>query len=183
MGHGLTGSIVYTSTPPPPQKRTKKRTRKTKRRALLPGFQTQRDEALMKQGTMKVALRAYPLFVGKPKFCVTPPKLRLHLPLPFLLPIPVTVKLATILNPPETLRCRPSPSHFLTRCRGTMATDALTVHVKDKIDLTDKETLIFNRLKEVLRHFNLNTQLRVAGGWVRDKVSLPYLLLTNQKRC
>lgn len=51
-----------------------------------------------------------------------------------------------------------------------MATEAMTVHVKDKIDLTEKESLIFNRLKEVLHHFNLNTQLRVAGGWVRDKL-------------
>ena len=58
-----------------------------------------------------------------------------------------------------------------------MATEAMTVHVKDKIDLTEKESLIFNRLKEVLQHFNLNTQLRVAGGWVRDKVLLPYPLL------
>ncbi|GAB4861952.1 Carotenoid cleavage dioxygenase 7, chloroplastic [Ancistrocladus abbreviatus] len=44
-----------------------------------------------------------------------------------------------------------------------------SVRVKDKIDLTEKETQIFNRLLEVLRHFNLYTQLRVAGGWVRDK--------------
>ncbi|GAB4861444.1 hypothetical protein Ancab_036646 [Ancistrocladus abbreviatus] len=45
-----------------------------------------------------------------------------------------------------------------------------SVRVKDMIDLTEKETQIFNRLLEVLRHFNLNTQLRVAGGWVRDKL-------------
>ncbi|XP_028118841.1 putative CCA tRNA nucleotidyltransferase 2 [Camellia sinensis] len=45
-----------------------------------------------------------------------------------------------------------------------------TVLVKDNIDLTDKEKQIFDRLLQVLRHFNLQTQLRVAGGWVRDKV-------------
>nr|GLL44033.1 putative CCA tRNA nucleotidyltransferase 2 [Ipomoea trifida] len=44
------------------------------------------------------------------------------------------------------------------------------VHVKDHIDLTAKEKQIFDRLLQVLRHFNLQTQLRVAGGWVRDKL-------------
>ncbi|XP_052170084.1 tRNA nucleotidyltransferase cca2 isoform X2 [Diospyros lotus] len=44
------------------------------------------------------------------------------------------------------------------------------VPVRDKIDLTGKEKQIFDRLLQVLRHFNLQTQLRVAGGWVRDKL-------------
>ncbi|KAK2967008.1 hypothetical protein RJ640_003364 [Escallonia rubra] len=44
------------------------------------------------------------------------------------------------------------------------------IHVKEKIDLTDKEKQIFGRLLQVLSHFNLRTQLRVAGGWVRDKI-------------
>ncbi|KAL9270254.1 ATP-dependent DNA helicase Q-like 1-like protein [Drosera capensis] len=44
------------------------------------------------------------------------------------------------------------------------------VHVKETIDLTEKEKLIFDRLLDVVRHFGLRTQLRVAGGWVRDKV-------------
>uniref|UniRef100_A0A803M3A2 Poly A polymerase head domain-containing protein n=1 Tax=Chenopodium quinoa TaxID=63459 RepID=A0A803M3A2_CHEQI len=45
-----------------------------------------------------------------------------------------------------------------------------TIQVKDQIHLTEKESLIFKRLKDVLHHFNLDTQLRVAGGWVRDKL-------------
>ncbi|GER27513.1 CCA-adding enzyme [Striga asiatica] len=45
-----------------------------------------------------------------------------------------------------------------------------SVHVKDRIDLTDKEKQIFDRLLQVLNHFSLQTQLRVAGGWVRDKL-------------
>lgn len=45
------------------------------------------------------------------------------------------------------------------------------VEVKEKIDLTETEKRIFDRLLGTLRHFNLQTQLRVAGGWVRDKVS------------
>ncbi|MCD7467097.1 hypothetical protein HAX54_004309 [Datura stramonium] len=44
------------------------------------------------------------------------------------------------------------------------------VQVKDHIDLTPKEEQIFNRLLQVVEHYNLGTQLRVAGGWVRDKL-------------
>lgn len=55
--------------------------------------------------------------------------------------------------------------------RAAMCTSQPSIHVKDRIDLTAKEEEIFNRLLEVLRHFSLQTQLRVAGGWVRDKVS------------
>lgn len=45
-----------------------------------------------------------------------------------------------------------------------------SVQVKDHIDLTPKEEQIFNRLLQVVQHYNMGTQLRVAGGWVRDKV-------------
>lgn len=44
------------------------------------------------------------------------------------------------------------------------------VQVKDNIELTETEEKIFHRLLGTLRHFNLQTQLRVAGGWVRDKL-------------
>ncbi|KAG9441209.1 hypothetical protein H6P81_017063 [Aristolochia fimbriata] len=44
------------------------------------------------------------------------------------------------------------------------------VQVKESISLSEKEKKIFNRLLDVLRHFKLQTQLRVAGGWVRDKL-------------
>ena len=40
------------------------------------------------------------------------------------------------------------------------------------MELTEKEEQIFRRLLDVVRHFGLGTQLRVAGGWVRDKVNL-----------
>ncbi|XP_049344753.1 tRNA nucleotidyltransferase cca2 isoform X2 [Solanum verrucosum] len=46
----------------------------------------------------------------------------------------------------------------------------LSVQVKDHIDLTPKEEQIFNRLLQVVEHYNMGTQLRVAGGWVRDKL-------------
>ncbi|KAL2893572.1 putative CCA tRNA nucleotidyltransferase 2 [Bienertia sinuspersici] len=78
--------------------------------------------------------------------------------------LPNPTKFPTLLNPSKTL---PSSLH----CRATMASEPpLTVPVNENIHLTEKETLIFNRLKDVLHHFNLNTQLRVAGGWVRDKL-------------
>lgn len=44
-------------------------------------------------------------------------------------------------------------------------------HVRDTIELNDIESKIFETLLATLEHFNLKTQLRVAGGWVRDKVS------------
>ncbi|XP_057743293.1 tRNA nucleotidyltransferase cca2-like isoform X2 [Arachis stenosperma] len=44
------------------------------------------------------------------------------------------------------------------------------LQVRDKIELSDIEHRIFDRLLATLRHFNLQTQLRVAGGWVRDKL-------------
>lgn len=40
--------------------------------------------------------------------------------------------------------------------------------------LTKEESVVFAFLLEVAQVFNLNTTLRVAGGWVRDKVTLNY---------
>ncbi|KAK5832392.1 cca trna nucleotidyltransferase, mitochondrial [Gossypium arboreum] len=62
----------------------------------------------------------------------------------------------------------PNTIPFL-RCRAAMTT-AACVQVKEKIELTETEKKIFDRLLNTLRHFNLQTQLRVAGGWVRDKL-------------
>lgn len=69
---------------------------------------------------------------------------------------------------PNTIPFLPSP--FL-RCRAAMTTTAC-VQVREQIELTETEKKIFDRLLKTLRHFNLQTQLRVAGGWVRDKVIL-----------
>lgn len=41
-----------------------------------------------------------------------------------------------------------------------------------QIVLTQKEKQIFETLLSVLAQNQLKTTLRVAGGWVRDKVSL-----------
>ena len=51
-----------------------------------------------------------------------------------------------------------------------------SVHVRETIELTDVERKIFDRLLGTLRHFGLQNQLRVAGGWVRDKVGLSFFL-------
>ena len=40
----------------------------------------------------------------------------------------------------------------------------------DGVKLTDKEKSIFDFLLQVLNEHKLNTTLRVAGGWVRDKL-------------
>ncbi|KAL6007703.1 hypothetical protein ACLOJK_033204 [Asimina triloba] len=63
-------------------------------------------------------------------------------------------------------RLRFSPAFRLR----SMAHSSTVVHVKDKVDLTEKEKKIFELLLDALRHSNLKTQLRVAGGWVRDKL-------------
>uniref|UniRef100_A0ACD5Y5F5 Uncharacterized protein n=1 Tax=Avena sativa TaxID=4498 RepID=A0ACD5Y5F5_AVESA len=44
------------------------------------------------------------------------------------------------------------------------------VEVRESVELTEKEEQIFGRLLDVVRHFGLGTQVRVAGGWVRDKL-------------
>lgn len=84
-------------------------------------------------------------------------------------------KLQPLLPPIQTVRSirvqSLSPHKALSslHCRA-MSTFGPSVQVKEKIDLTEKEKQIFDRLLEVLRYFNLKTQLRVAGGWVRDKL-------------
>ncbi|CAN6274716.1 unnamed protein product [Urochloa humidicola] len=42
--------------------------------------------------------------------------------------------------------------------------------IRETVELTEKEERIFLRLLDVVSYFDLGTQLRVAGGWVRDKL-------------
>ncbi|XP_044460077.1 CCA tRNA nucleotidyltransferase, mitochondrial [Triticum aestivum] len=44
------------------------------------------------------------------------------------------------------------------------------VEVLETVELSEREKKIFQRLLDVVRHFKLGTELRVAGGWVRDKL-------------
>lgn len=68
------------------------------------------------------------------------------------------------LRPAKTLRTITPSFHISTRAPMS------THQVRDTIDLTAIEKNIFDRLLATLSHFQLQTQLRVAGGWVRDKV-------------
>ena len=51
-----------------------------------------------------------------------------------------------------------------------------TVHVRDTIELDETEEKICERLLGTLDHHKLKTELRVAGGWVRDKVCIGELI-------
>ncbi|PIA45246.1 hypothetical protein AQUCO_01700642v1 [Aquilegia coerulea] len=61
-------------------------------------------------------------------------------------------------------------------CCRSMVSLTEPIKVKEKIDLTEIEKKIFDRLLEVVRYYSRidsnykETQLRVAGGWVRDKL-------------
>ncbi|WJX20492.1 CCA tRNA nucleotidyltransferase [Trifolium repens] len=69
-------------------------------------------------------------------------------------------------RPAKTLLRTKTPSFPSYTC-APMST---TYTVRDTIELTTIEKNIFDRLLATLRHFQLQTQLRVAGGWVRDKL-------------
>lgn len=38
------------------------------------------------------------------------------------------------------------------------------------INVTDAEAEIFELLKNVIKFYNLNIEIRIVGGWVRDKL-------------
>ena len=48
--------------------------------------------------------------------------------------------------------------------------DLTNYRVDTKIILNPKEVEIFDTLLQIAKESNLKTTLRVAGGWVRDKV-------------
>ncbi|XP_010477526.1 PREDICTED: putative CCA tRNA nucleotidyltransferase 2 [Camelina sativa] len=81
----------------------------------------------------------------------------------------------------SSLRRAPVVSPRLCCCCYWFSTEAMmtnvgeqsipsSVELKENIELTEKERKIFDRLLSTLRYCNLDTQLRVAGGWVRDKL-------------
>ncbi|KAG9158166.1 hypothetical protein Leryth_000313 [Lithospermum erythrorhizon] len=43
------------------------------------------------------------------------------------------------------------------------------IELKVHIDVRALERQIFGRLLEVINHFNLQTNIRIAAGWLRDK--------------
>ncbi|CAI5492407.1 unnamed protein product [Closterium sp. Naga37s-1] len=48
--------------------------------------------------------------------------------------------------------------------------DPEAVRVTGEVHLSADESHLFSTLRDVVSHYGLGTQLRVAGGWVRDKV-------------
>ena len=59
---------------------------------------------------------------------------------------------------------------FSNSAPSAMCSKEKHVVVHHSIQHSDLEHKIFETLKAVLIHFELDTQIRVAGGWVRDKV-------------
>lgn len=53
-----------------------------------------------------------------------------------------------------------------------------SMKLRETVELTEKEERIFRLFLDVVRHFDLGTQLRVAGGWVRDKVIFFFFLFS-----
>ncbi|XP_056164902.1 alpha-(1,4)-fucosyltransferase-like [Syzygium oleosum] len=64
----------------------------------------------------------------------------------------------------------PTKAAGFLSCKS-MSTNLPAVQVKEKIDLTEKEKMIFDRLLATIRHFDLSIELRVAGDWVRNKLA------------
>ncbi|CAI5471652.1 unnamed protein product [Closterium sp. Yama58-4] len=48
--------------------------------------------------------------------------------------------------------------------------DPEAVRVTGVVRLTEDESHLFSTLRDIVSHYGLGTQLRVAGGWVRDKL-------------
>ena len=62
-------------------------------------------------------------------------------------------------------------SQAIIMANTNSASAPVVEEVKERIELTQIERSIFDRLLATLRHFGLtNFHLRVAGGWVRDKL-------------
>ncbi|XP_009103224.1 CCA tRNA nucleotidyltransferase, mitochondrial [Brassica rapa] len=107
----------------------------------------------------------------------------INLPRPLLLGPPSRCRFSTVAFRPSSLLhisgvvsrnlCRYWFSTMTTAARVEQEEDKqskTSVELKEKIEITEKEREIFDRLLGTLRFCNLDTQLRVAGGWVRDKL-------------
>lgn len=62
-----------------------------------------------------------------------------------------------------------------------VVSQAELIRNSNKIKLTEKEREILDLLKLCCKQFNLDLTLRVAGGWVRDKV--PYIISVFEYYC
>ncbi|XP_057742480.1 tRNA nucleotidyltransferase cca2-like isoform X4 [Arachis stenosperma] len=112
--------------------------------------------------TLKIATSHF--FLTRFSLLCTPTVTTIPLP---LLNYPLPTRTRTITT--TTTITTPSFPIYSACAPMTIATQHI-LQVRDKIELSDIERRIFDRLLATLRHFNLQTQLRVAGGWVRDKL-------------
>ncbi|XP_050214204.1 tRNA nucleotidyltransferase cca2 [Mercurialis annua] len=83
----------------------------------------------------------------------------------------ITFTFRNVPQPPPRFYCKAMGTSSPTTPAPAPAPAQAQINVvKDTIELTEIEKKIFDRLLNTLRHFHLQTQLRVAGGWVRDKL-------------
>ncbi|CAN1343429.1 tRNA nucleotidyltransferase cca2 [Linum perenne] len=89
----------------------------------------------------------------------------------------IAVAPSPALRPPtinSLYRITATGSKILLRCRcattATVPAPEAPVAVLPAIEPNEVERKIFDRLLGTLRHFNMSTQIRVTGGWVRDKL-------------
>ncbi|KAL1295342.1 putative CCA tRNA nucleotidyltransferase 2 isoform X2 [Arachis ipaensis] len=113
--------------------------------------------------TLKTATSHF--FLTRFSLLRTPTVTTLPLPLP-LLNYPLPTRTTTITT--TTTISTPSFPIYSACAPMSIATQHI-LQVRDKIELSDIERRIFDRLLATLRHFNLQTQLRVAGGWLLGK--------------
>ena len=69
-------------------------------------------------------------------------------------------------------RVRQSDGHVIAEDADSSAKPRIGhgLAVREKLEITAKEQEVFDTLLATVERFELGTQLRVAGGWVRDKV-------------
>lgn len=108
----------------------------------------------------------------KPLFLISSPSSRYRNPNRSLTVAFRTSKLLPISVVSPRLCCYWFSTKAMTNVGDEDKQSVPSVELKENIELTEKERKIFDRLLSTLRYCNLDTQLRVAGGWVRDKVLL-----------
>ena len=55
-------------------------------------------------------------------------------------------------------------------CKHVGKSEESSIIINESIVLTEKEEELFSKVLAVVAHFQLKTVVRVAGGWVRDKL-------------
>ena len=89
----------------------------------------------------------------------------------FSLPLTISKTLQKLPIPTARVFAFALQSQAIIMANTNSVSAPVVEEVKERIELTQIERSIFDRLLATLRHFGLtNFHLRVAGGWVRDKL-------------